>query len=135
MDISVPSRVTKKFPKTLWCYYVREIKAPAYKASLTSAVAGSQPLRFTAAAPVLGQAVHQFLPGSGGMPRPARSQFGPAVQQTVSIHKYSHQCHACTVTGGGGLENRNFRLLCDAVAQLSFSQPQRGYGSKPKVAA
>lgn len=40
MDVCVPSRIALQHPKTLWCYYIREIKAPAYKASLTAAMPG-----------------------------------------------------------------------------------------------
>lgn len=40
IDVSVPSRVTRRFPEVLWCYYVREIKAPSYAASNDAAVAG-----------------------------------------------------------------------------------------------
>ena len=36
IDTVVPARITRRFPNTLWCYYVREIKAPAYESSLKS---------------------------------------------------------------------------------------------------
>ena len=40
MDVCVPERITRKHWKTLWCYYVREIKAPSYAASLEKPAAG-----------------------------------------------------------------------------------------------
>lgn len=36
IDTVVPARITRRYPNTLWCYYVREIKAPAYESSLKS---------------------------------------------------------------------------------------------------
>ncbi|MEQ9409403.1 MAG: hypothetical protein RIK87_16825 [Fuerstiella sp.] len=40
MDVSVPARITQQYPQTLWGYYVREIKAPSYAASLNAAAPG-----------------------------------------------------------------------------------------------
>lgn len=40
MDVSVPARITSQFPNILWCYYVREIKAPAYAASFREPAPG-----------------------------------------------------------------------------------------------
>jgi hypothetical protein len=40
MDVCVPQRITRNFPKTLWCYYVREIKAPSYQSSLEAPARG-----------------------------------------------------------------------------------------------
>lgn len=40
MDVCVPERITRKHRKTLWCYYVREIKASSYAASLEKAAPG-----------------------------------------------------------------------------------------------
>ena len=40
MDVCVPQRITSRFPNTLWCYYVREIKAPSYQSSLQAPAAG-----------------------------------------------------------------------------------------------
>lgn len=40
IDVCVPERITLKHPKTLWCYYVREIKAPSYAASLENPALG-----------------------------------------------------------------------------------------------
>jgi hypothetical protein len=40
MDVCVPERITRRFPKTLWCYYVREIKAPSYRASMSAPAPG-----------------------------------------------------------------------------------------------
>ncbi|MBI3860976.1 MAG: hypothetical protein HY290_03690, partial [Planctomycetia bacterium] len=40
IDAAVPERVTRKFPQTRWCYYVREVKAPAYAAALERPHAG-----------------------------------------------------------------------------------------------
>lgn len=40
MDVCVPARITANFPNVLWCYYVREIKAPSYTASFDRAARG-----------------------------------------------------------------------------------------------
>lgn len=40
VDNSVPARITRKYPATLWTYYVREIKAPAYAVSQRAPLAG-----------------------------------------------------------------------------------------------
>ncbi len=40
IDNSVPARITEKYPEVLWCYYVREIKTPEYKASLSRPLQG-----------------------------------------------------------------------------------------------
>lgn len=40
MDIAVPARITASAPDTLWCYYIREIKTPAYRVSLTEPALG-----------------------------------------------------------------------------------------------
>ena len=40
MDVCVPERITRRHQKTLWCYYVREIKAPSYQSSLQVPAAG-----------------------------------------------------------------------------------------------
>lgn len=40
MDVSVPARITSRHPDVLWCYYVREIKAPSYRASLKAPAIG-----------------------------------------------------------------------------------------------
>jgi hypothetical protein len=39
-DVAVPERITRAYPGTAWCYYVREIKAPAYAASLKALAPG-----------------------------------------------------------------------------------------------
>jgi hypothetical protein len=52
VDVSVPARVTGKYPDVVWAYYVREIKAPSYKSSLEAPIAG-QDLYLN----------HQFAPG------------------------------------------------------------------------
>ncbi|MBS0205673.1 MAG: hypothetical protein JSS49_22455 [Planctomycetes bacterium] len=33
IDIAVPSRITRQFPRTIWAYYIREVKAPSYARS------------------------------------------------------------------------------------------------------
>ncbi len=38
--VSVPERITRQHPETLWCYYVREIKAPSYRESLIKPAVG-----------------------------------------------------------------------------------------------
>ena len=40
MDVCVPERITRQFANVLWCYYVREIKAPSYQSSLTAPAKG-----------------------------------------------------------------------------------------------
>lgn len=40
IDVSVPARITRQFPGVVWCYYVREIKAPSWQASLESPITG-----------------------------------------------------------------------------------------------
>jgi hypothetical protein len=40
VDNSVPARVTRQFPETLWCYYVRERKAPEFNESLRRPLPG-----------------------------------------------------------------------------------------------
>ena len=40
IDVSVPARVTSRFPQTVWAYYVREIKAPSYQESFDAPLAG-----------------------------------------------------------------------------------------------
>ena len=40
IDTTVPARITRRFPNTLWCYYVRELKAPASTAALQQPHAG-----------------------------------------------------------------------------------------------
>ena len=53
-DVSVPARVTKEYPRTVWCYYVREVKTSAYAGSLESPLPG-QDLHLT-------QAFRPFVP-------------------------------------------------------------------------
>ena len=40
LDNPVPARITQRFPETVWCYYVREVKAPSYKRSLKTLLSG-----------------------------------------------------------------------------------------------
>lgn len=40
IDVCVPARITLEHPNALWCYYVREIKAPAYAAGMRAPAAG-----------------------------------------------------------------------------------------------
>lgn len=40
IDVSVPAEVAQQFPHTLWCYFIREVKAPSYGASLKAAIRG-----------------------------------------------------------------------------------------------
>ena len=40
IDNSVPARITRQHPRTLWAYYVREIKVPEYKESLKRPLPG-----------------------------------------------------------------------------------------------
>ena len=40
LDVSVPARVTKRFPEVLWCYYVREPKTSAYAKSCIAPLPG-----------------------------------------------------------------------------------------------
>ena len=40
IDVSVPSRITRKYPRVVWSYYVREIKAPSWHASLVTPIEG-----------------------------------------------------------------------------------------------
>ena len=39
-DVCIPKRITQQYPHVLWCYYVREIKAPSYRQSLIAPAAG-----------------------------------------------------------------------------------------------
>jgi hypothetical protein len=40
IDIAVPARVTRRFPHVVWAYYVREVKAPSWKASFDRPIEG-----------------------------------------------------------------------------------------------
>ncbi|WP_160168356.1 hypothetical protein [Novipirellula maiorica] len=40
MDVCIPKRITERYPKTLWAYYIREIKAPSYQLSLQHPAVG-----------------------------------------------------------------------------------------------
>jgi len=40
VDVSVPERITRRFPKVTWAYYVREIKAPSWRSSLQAPLPG-----------------------------------------------------------------------------------------------
>jgi len=40
VDVSVPARVSEKYPHVVWAYFVREIKAPSYSASLEVPIVG-----------------------------------------------------------------------------------------------
>ncbi len=40
IDNSIPERICRKYPDTLWCYYVREIKTQAYRDSLEKPLPG-----------------------------------------------------------------------------------------------
>ncbi len=39
-DVSVPARITRQYPRTVWCYYVREVKTSAYSRSLEAPLDG-----------------------------------------------------------------------------------------------
>lgn len=39
-DVSVPERITRKYPAVAWCYYVREIKTPSYVNSRLAPIKG-----------------------------------------------------------------------------------------------
>lgn len=40
VDVAVPERITSRFPSVVWAYYVREIKAPSWRASFEKPLAG-----------------------------------------------------------------------------------------------
>ena len=40
IDVPVPARITRQYPGVVWCYYVREIKAPSWQASLRAPITG-----------------------------------------------------------------------------------------------
>lgn len=40
IDVSVPARVTARFPQVVWAYYVRELKAPSWRASFAAPLPG-----------------------------------------------------------------------------------------------
>lgn len=40
VDVCVPRRITRLYPGTLWCYFVREVKSPSYSSSLIRPAAG-----------------------------------------------------------------------------------------------
>jgi hypothetical protein len=40
VDVSVPERITRRFPQVAWAYYVREIKAPSWARSLQAPLPG-----------------------------------------------------------------------------------------------
>lgn len=40
VDVSVPARVTVKYPNTVWAYYVRELKAPSWRSSFDRPIVG-----------------------------------------------------------------------------------------------
>lgn len=40
VDVAVPCAVTRRFPRTAWAYYVREVKAPSFQKGLTNPAAG-----------------------------------------------------------------------------------------------
>lgn len=40
IDVSVPARITRQYPQVVWCYYVRELKAPSWTASLQAPIDG-----------------------------------------------------------------------------------------------
>ncbi len=40
VDVAVPAAVTRQFPKTVWAYYVREIKAPSFAKGVVAPAAG-----------------------------------------------------------------------------------------------
>jgi hypothetical protein len=39
-DVAVPARITRRYPRTVWCYYVREVKTSAYERSLHAPLEG-----------------------------------------------------------------------------------------------
>jgi hypothetical protein len=40
VDVSVPARITQRYPQVAWCYYVREFKSPSYVRSHDGPVPG-----------------------------------------------------------------------------------------------
>ena len=40
IDVAVPAAVTRRFPQTVWAYFVREIKAPSFARSLQTPASG-----------------------------------------------------------------------------------------------
>jgi hypothetical protein len=40
VDVSVPARITRHYPKTVFAYYIREIKAPSHRASFSRPALG-----------------------------------------------------------------------------------------------
>jgi len=40
LDTSIPARITRQYPNTLWCYYIREPKTRSYAASQTAPLPG-----------------------------------------------------------------------------------------------
>jgi len=40
VDVSVPARITARYPQVVWAYYVRELKAPSWASSLTRPIVG-----------------------------------------------------------------------------------------------
>lgn len=40
VDVAVPARITRGFPRVVWAYYVREVKAPSYRLSLQTPLPG-----------------------------------------------------------------------------------------------
>ena len=40
LDVSVPARITQRYPGVAWCYYVREFKSPSYATSHDGPLAG-----------------------------------------------------------------------------------------------
>lgn len=55
IDVSVPARITRKYPGVVWCYYVREIKSPSWQESLRAPITGQDLFLSQLFAPLLDQ--------------------------------------------------------------------------------
>lgn len=63
IDVSVPARITRQYPGVVWSYFVREIKAPSWRTSLTEPIVGQDLVlshRFDPISPVRAEHVVEF---------------------------------------------------------------------------
>lgn len=71
IDVAIPARVTLRYPGVVWAYYIRELKAPSWRASFERPLAGQDlylthafsPERTRAAAHVIDFPYHFQYPG------------------------------------------------------------------------
>ena len=140
IDVSVPARITCQFPTVVWCYYVREIKAPSWQASLRAPIKGQDlflsqsfsPLReqrksHVIAFPYHFQHVgvfHNLVPGSPDRPD-AKIRTGVFIEYHSSHLATEEQLQALATFGSvyahRAIDGQNESLSSDPTPDRSMS--------------